>query len=501
MTMPTSRRSFLKRFGSAISLGSFLSQATTPNNQTNDGWTMYQYDARNTGQNPNAPGPLSGVRQRWKVNTETSIYDSPAITGNSVYFLTSGGMLYALDKNTGEGRWSIQLDDDYDGSYSNYSSPAVSDDTIFVGSGDQRLYAVGTSGKIKWKKGTGGGIFSSPTVDRNSVFIGSEDGKLYSLNTQSGAKDWDFDTGSRIIATPAVSDNRVFIGCAESPYQEDNFFAVDRGSGEERWSFIAEGQINTSAAVSSNSVFVGDQSGYIYSIDKRSGGVNWKTNLGDSLSSSLVLTDEFVGAISGSTVYTLNKSDGSEVWNFTLTDDYSSGRDIAASNRAVYVGDVDGTVRGLQNGIEEWRYEGAEGSFYGVPAIVGKTVYVGDTSGSLYSVSDSTTRTKPPPATDSQPSSTTPPSSKSSTIIDTKTDPTSSSLLTQTDMKGRDAGRSSPSQQVATTISAQNSGSSGSSSFILAFLQTTLGLVLTILSIIGALLGIFLKWSKINDDR
>ena len=68
------------------------------------------------------------------------------------------------------------------------SSPAIgSDGTVYVGSDDNKLYAINPkSGAKLWEFETGDRVSSSPTIGSDgTVYIGSEDGKLYAIKTDS----------------------------------------------------------------------------------------------------------------------------------------------------------------------------------------------------------------------------------------------------------------------------------------------------------------------------
>jgi len=118
-----------------------------------------------------------------------------------------------------------------------YSSPAVAEGTVFVGSNDGNLYAVdAATGTQKWKFATKGekrfaakhihGLLpesepmpdpfdfylSSPAVSNGVVYFGSGDGNVYALDADSGVLKWTFQTGDVVHASPALAEGRLFIG-------------------------------------------------------------------------------------------------------------------------------------------------------------------------------------------------------------------------------------------------------------------------------------------------
>jgi hypothetical protein len=73
-----------------------------------------------------------------------------------------------------------------------FSSPAVVNGVVFVGSGDGKLYACAAAGNTNcsgtpktctplWTAPTGGAVQSSPSVANGVVYVGSGDGKLYAF--------------------------------------------------------------------------------------------------------------------------------------------------------------------------------------------------------------------------------------------------------------------------------------------------------------------------------
>ena len=62
-----------------------------------------------------------------------------------------------------------------------------SDGTVYVGSGDKKLYAInGKSGVKLWEFETGSYVVSSPAIGSDgTIYVGSNDNKLYAIKTES----------------------------------------------------------------------------------------------------------------------------------------------------------------------------------------------------------------------------------------------------------------------------------------------------------------------------
>jgi PGF-CTERM protein len=69
-----------------------------------------------------------------------------------------------------------------------YSSPAVANGTVYVGSSDSNVYALNAStGKLTWSFTTGDWVLSSPAVANGVVYVGSVDGNVYAIGSAAAA--------------------------------------------------------------------------------------------------------------------------------------------------------------------------------------------------------------------------------------------------------------------------------------------------------------------------
>ena len=115
-------------------------------------------------------------------------------------------------KKPGTALWEFETEDFV------RSSPAIgSDGTVYVGSWDNKLYAInGKSGVKLWEFETGDAVESSPAIGSDgTVYVGSGyvDKKFYALSGKSGVKLWEFETGHCVDSSPAIGpDGTVYIG-------------------------------------------------------------------------------------------------------------------------------------------------------------------------------------------------------------------------------------------------------------------------------------------------
>jgi len=93
------------------------------------------------------------------------------------------------------------------------SSAAMgSDGRVYVGSWDNNLYVLNSSGVFNWSYRTVNNVESSPALGSDGrVYVGSYDNNLYALNS-NGALTWSYMTGDFVESSPALgNDGRMYI--------------------------------------------------------------------------------------------------------------------------------------------------------------------------------------------------------------------------------------------------------------------------------------------------
>jgi parallel beta-helix repeat protein len=151
-----------------------------------------------------------------------------------------------------------------------FSSPAVADGKVYVGSDDGKVYCLDAIGNgdgttsVMWNYTTGDSVFSSPAVADGKVYVGSTDGNVYCLYASIGAKFWSYTTdvtqiSNSVYSSPAVADGKVYAGS-----YDHCVYCLDASTGTKIWSYTTSDWVHSSPAVADGKVYAGSTDGNVY---------------------------------------------------------------------------------------------------------------------------------------------------------------------------------------------------------------------------------------------
>jgi outer membrane protein assembly factor BamB len=151
---------------------------------------------------------LNGTKRWVAVVSQHPLWSAPVTDGKRVFVSTVDHEVVALDAQTGEQAWKVNLDT------SLLASPVVTaDGMLYVGTLSGDLYALKTADGTKvWRSTLDGNIWSTPVVDGNVLYVGTSKGALgtfYAINTADGKTVWTHDEVRAIIASPLVLPDQV----------------------------------------------------------------------------------------------------------------------------------------------------------------------------------------------------------------------------------------------------------------------------------------------------
>lgn len=143
-----------------------------------------------------------------QIDTGSYIAGSSASADKYAFAGNYGGKVVCVDLDTKTTLWT------YEGKDSPFfSSPAVGENQVVLGSRDKRLHCIRrNNGKFLWAFQAQGKIDSSPVVCDGKVVTGSDDGSLYIVNLSDGKEVWSYEIGSALTGSPAVANGIVVIG-------------------------------------------------------------------------------------------------------------------------------------------------------------------------------------------------------------------------------------------------------------------------------------------------
>ncbi|MBN2209316.1 MAG: PQQ-binding-like beta-propeller repeat protein, partial [Candidatus Coatesbacteria bacterium] len=186
----------------------------------------------------------------WTFDTEVagySSYECPAMTDDWVYVGTRDGKVYQIE-NIDSTQDTIAVNLLASGLGEIRNSPALdSDGSVYVGSFDTYLCKIATDGTIAWSYPAGSVIYSSPAIGTDgTVVFGTSTGKIISL-TNDGTLAWSFVTGDCISSSPAMDGaGNVVVGSWDR-----KVYHLDE-DGNLNWSLLLDDQIWSSPVILQN---------------------------------------------------------------------------------------------------------------------------------------------------------------------------------------------------------------------------------------------------------
>jgi outer membrane protein assembly factor BamB len=264
---------------------------------------------------------------KWVFNTSGRVFSSPIIVNDVVYVGSNDNNLYAINLTNGSKIWN------YTTSGWVMSTPAYYNGTIYVGSGqwpqgERKIYAIYTNGSLRWSYTTGDNLgFSSPVISDGILYMGGHDGTLRALYALNGTQIWSYTNGcgggnAWIENAASVIDNLI--------YASNNCYGLQIRN-------IKDGSLVTSvkyggglsAAVDGDVIYSigGNQ---VYASNRFNGTKIWNATMDENATSEgtgpaiaygmVYAGDKFYSDIGKTaTFFAFNKTDGSQIWNFTTT--------------------------------------------------------------------------------------------------------------------------------------------------------------------------------------
>ena len=167
---------------------------------------------------------LEDLREIWHFPTEAGIWAQPLAVADMVVFPSVDHFLYALDRETGQLRWSVDLG----GSVA--STPLLANDRLYVGSFNKSFFELSLDGEILNEYATQNWVWGTPAIDENGIiYLADLSGFVHALDSGNRLSErWSKEIAERgIRAGPLVYEDRVIVAS-----RDGKVYWLDRRDGE-----------------------------------------------------------------------------------------------------------------------------------------------------------------------------------------------------------------------------------------------------------------------------
>ena len=198
----------------------------------------------------------------WRFATTDSVWGTPVVSGEVVYFGDLDGVFHAVSMggdsgNAGDELWSFEAEGAI------VAEPLILNGKIYFGDFSDNFYALDIAareaggpgsnplGAGEWSFNSDGWFWATPLVYENTLYVGTLNGKFYALNADTGAEIW-VEPGEvigQIVGRAAVITERNGGDALAVPSGKDNIGVFNLTNGNELNGFATEGGVKASLLV------------------------------------------------------------------------------------------------------------------------------------------------------------------------------------------------------------------------------------------------------------
>ena len=423
--MECTRREFLGGMSAAALVaagqqGNSLFAQNRPQPEPAD-WSRFGYDLHNTRFNARettlGPGNVGRLKAKWVFDTQGRIQTTPAVIGDSLFFGSRDGYLYALETETGELKWKYQVQFQTALRYNHWgirSSPQYLDGRIYFGDNFTKVRCLdAATGEEIWQTQLSTlqqtnmlcsvAVYDGKVLTGYSSDIGSSE--IACLDAETGAVAWRFRVvpesqygGGSVWTSPAIDEENKIVynvtGSVKSyppsgTLYAESILAHDLHSGELLWYyqaqardafdldfschpmiFDAQAPAGYRGKLTRQCVGAGNKRGF-YCWNRFTGELYWKVQLTNQTSSGgpllnstavaynriFVVSNALTSRGSSSVTAALNAYTGDIEW--WIPNSSLIRGPVAVANGVFYQGFIDGTVEAVdaRNGRSLWDFQ------------------------------------------------------------------------------------------------------------------------------------------------
>lgn len=269
-----------------------------------------------------------------------------SIDEESVFIVSTSGVVTAFDSETGQKRWATLL-----GRYDQPGFPVVSNENLALVVMGSTLFGIEKrSGKTAWTLTLPGQPSTAPGVDDQRVYIGTIDGSVYAfslrkvrqLYQEQRLPEWSAEamvwrsSANAEITSPPVPSGRTVSYCS----RDGSLYSVVAADKQLIYQLETDGPIVAPMATSGKIQYIASEDNTLFAINAHNGAMLWNFTRGLPIRRApyVVGNDLYVTPDRGG-MYCLNANDGSQRWWQATLQSF-----VAVIGDAVFASDQDGNL-------------------------------------------------------------------------------------------------------------------------------------------------------------
>lgn len=195
----------------------------------------------------------------WEFPIDGGSNGTPTVVGDRTFVAGCDSVFHILDTKTGKEIASLNIDDQA------AATTAVLGDRAYVGTmGKSQMLAIDLKTPKKlWSfeaQRRQQPFYSSAAVTDQLVVVGSQDKYVYGIDRERGTERWSFKTDGQVDASPVIVGDRVYVGCLSN---DGNFYVLNT-KGQKIQELNLDSAVTSSAAVGPDCILVGTDRGTLY---------------------------------------------------------------------------------------------------------------------------------------------------------------------------------------------------------------------------------------------
>lgn len=316
--------------------------------------------------------PFSGGFVATPTLDEHSVY----VAGLQARGFRYSGIVFALDKTTGQKRWSFTDDGQMKASASRVLAHG---ERLYFGEGMHGDFVCHfrcldrRTGQLIWMQETQDHLEASPTIHDGMVYSSSGNDGLHAWDAMTGEPRWHFTADIHTDAQPCIADDSVFIGTGPSRrYPTKQVIALNRTTGAPRWRIPVDLPAWGSPVARNQRLFVGlgngrmmtkaqpleVPAGALLCLDTRTGQELWRVKCAEAVFQQPTLYGENVYCISrDGLLRAIQQESGRILYERFVGEPVIASPTIA--NNVIYTLSVPGLLKAsrLADGEPLWEYD------------------------------------------------------------------------------------------------------------------------------------------------